>query len=208
MSKSTLRYTLIGEGFAEYEFIPAYMTWLGNTLAPGIQVNRTRVQIPISKNPSVSKVLQEAGTLCARSFADERDPCDLCIIGIDLDRPDHTDDLDYHSERVKELQDRMGKVYLSYRNRIILYVPIQAIDCWISYVQQTATANSLESSTKDDTKKLVYGQSNPDRQQIKKVVKEAVSKADFAQLTKQSRSFNHFHKQVQAFVTTFVNQHP
>ncbi len=199
-----LRYTLIGEGFAEYEFIPAYMAWIATTFASGMQVNRTRVQIAITKNPSVSKVLQEAGTLCARSFTDERDPCDLCIIGIDLDKPDHTDDLDYHTERVRELQDRMGKVYRSYKDRIILYVPIQAMDCWVGYVQQNATANSLESTAKDDTKKRVYGRSNPDRQQIKKVVQEAVSKANFAKLAKQSRSFGHFHEQVQAFLVAYT----
>jgi len=206
MSKSTLRYTLIGEGFAEYEFIPAYMTWLGKTKTPQLQVNRTNVQIPISKNPSVSKVLQEAGNMCARSFTDNRDPCDLCIIGIDLDKPDHTDDLEYHTERLRELQDSMGKVHHVYKDNIILYVPIQAIDCWINYVQHNATPDSLESAIKNEIKKRVYGQSNPDRQRIKKVVQEAVMKADFAKLAKQSRSFGHFHKQVTEFLTTFIHQ--
>lgn len=205
MSKTTLRYTLIGEGFAEYQFIPACIDWLVSTQTPQLKVSRTKVQIAITKNPSVSRVLQEAGLLAAQSFADKRDPCDLCIVGIDLDKPDHTDDLDYHGERLKELQDSMGKVYWTYKDQIRLYVPIQAIDCWVHYVQQNATANSLESMSKDETKKKVYGDKNPDRQRIEKVVREAVAKADFAKLAKQSRSFAHFHNQVTDFLTNYIS---
>lgn len=204
MSKSTLRYTLIGEGFAEYQFIPAYMEWVSKATAPTLQITRTRVQIPISKNPSVSKVLELAGQYAARSFVDERDRCNLCIVGIDLDEADHTDDLEYHARRLQELQNSMGKVYKAYEQQLILYVPIQAIDCWISYVQQKATPNSLESSAKNETKKRVYGESNPDRQKIENTVRSVVAKADFAQLAKQSRSFAHFHKQVHTFLTEYI----
>ncbi len=203
MSKTTLRYTLIGEGFAEYQFIPAYMNWLVATQAPQLQISRTKVQIAVTKNPSVSKVLQTAGLLASQSFADKKDPCDLCIIGIDLDKSDHTDDLAYHSKRLKELEDRMGKVYSTYKDQIVLYVPIQAIDCWICYVQHNAISNSLESTGKDETKKKVYGENNPDRQRIEKVVREAAAKADFAKFAKQSRSFAHFHKQVLAFLNQY-----
>lgn len=97
----------------------------------------------------------------------------------------------------------MGKVYRQYEDRIILYVPIQAIDYWVHYVQQNATANSLESTSKDETKRKVYGEKNPDRQRIEKVVREAAAQADFAKLAKQSRSFAHFHKQV----TDFLDQY-
>lgn len=200
MSK-TLRYTLIAEGFAEYQLIPAYIDWVANQIG-GIQPVRTKIQLAISKNPSVSKVLQEAATYCVQSFADERNPCDLFIAGIDLDTTDFTDDLEYHKERLEKLQDAMGKVYQLYRNKIILYVPIQAIDCWIHYIQQDATPNSLESTAKDDTKRKVYGQ-RQDRQQIEKIAREAAAKADFNKLTRQSRSFKHFHNQVVQFLQVY-----
>ncbi len=204
MSKS-LRYTLISEGFAEYQFIPIYMSWASKQTG-NLQVTRTNIQIAITKNPSVSKVLQEAATLCARSFADDKNPCDLFIAGIDLDKPDFTDELEWHDKRIREMKEKMGKVYRLYEDKIILYVPIQAIDCWVHYVQQNATANSLESTSKDETKKKVYGEKNPDRQRIEKVVREAATNADFPKLARQSRSFNHFHKQILAFLEQY-SQH-
>lgn len=203
MSKTRLTYTLVGEGFAEYQFIPVYMNWVISNYPQIKQVVRTKIQIAITKNPSVSKVLQEAATLCARSFADERNTSDLFIAGIDLDEPDFTDDLERHNKRLRELKDKMGKVYKEYENRIILYVPIQAIDCWICYVQHNPASNSLESIGKDEVKRKVYGEKNPDRQRIEKTVHEAALQADFTKLAKQSRSFAHFHKQI----TDFLNQY-
>lgn len=204
MSK-LVRYTLIGEGFAEYKFIPAYMEWAAKQLND-LQIVRSNIQIAITKNPSVSRVLQEAGLYCSQSFSDTRNTCHLFIAGIDLDESDFTDDLEIHGKRLQELKEKMGKVYKQYEDRTILYVPIQAIDCWVYYVQQRATANSLESTGKDETKKKVYGEKNPDRQRIEKVVREAVANADFAQLAKQSRSFRHFHKQVTGFLAQFGRQ--
>ena len=204
MSK-TLRYTLVGEGFAEYQFIPAYMNWAAKRIG-GLRIVKTNIQIAITKNPSLSKVLQEAATLCALSFVDDRNPCDLFIAGIDLDKSDFTDEQEHHAKRLQELKDAMGKVFRQYESRTILYVPIQAIDCWVYYIQKNATANSLESTGKDETKRKVYGEKNPDRQRIEKVVREAATKADFAELAKQSRSFAHFHKQVTDFLITFISQ--
>lgn len=201
MSK-LLRYTLVSEGFAEYQFIPPYIDWAARQ-AGNLQVVRTNIQIAITKNPSVSKVLQEAALLCSRSFADDRNPCHLFIAGIDLDKPDFTDDLEIHDKRLRELKEKMGKVYKQYEDRTILYVPIQAIDCWVYYAQHNATANSLESTGKDETKKKVYGEKSPDRQRIEKVVRDAAAKADFARLAKQSRSFAHFHKQVMDFLAKY-----
>lgn len=200
MSQTKLVYTLIGEGFAEYQFIPAYMNWLASTRPAISQIVRTNIQIAITKNPSVSKVLQEAPTLCSQAFADKKNPSQLFIAGIDLDKPDFTDDLQHHSKRLSELQDKMGRVYRQYQDNIILYVPIQAIDYWVCYVQQNATINSLESTSKDEIKRKVYGQKNPDRQRIEKTVREVAANADFAKLAKQSRSFAHFHKQVTEFL--------
>ena len=141
MSK-LLRYTLVGEGFAEYQFIPAYMNWAAQQTG-NIRVVRTNIQIAITGNPSLSKVLQQAATLCSRSFADNRDPCDLFIAGIDLDKPDFTDDLELHGKRLRELRDRMDKVYKQYKDRTILYIPIQAIDCWVHWYGRAKTDSVL-----------------------------------------------------------------
>lgn len=203
MSNAKLIYTLISEGFAEYQFIPAYMHWVVSNYAQIKQVVRTNIQIAITKNPSVSKVLQEAATSCARSFTDDRNACDFFIAGIDLDEPDFTDDLERHGRRLRELQEKMGKVYRKYEDRIVLYVPIQAIDCWVCYAQYNSTANSLESVAKEEIKKKVYSDKNPDRQRIERVVREVGAQADFTKLAKQSRSFAHFHKQV----TNFLDQY-
>jgi hypothetical protein len=200
MSK-VLRYTLIGEGFAEYQFIPAYMNWVAEKHGD-VQAVRTNIQIAISKNSSVSKVLQEAGQLCSLSFADKKNPCDLFIAGIDLDTSDFTDGLEYHSARVQEIMNRMGKVYQIYKDKVILFVPIQAIDCWIHYVQKNATSNSFESITKDETKRRVYGD-RQDRLQVEKIAREAGAKADFNKLARQSRSFKHFHSQVVDFIEKY-----
>ncbi|GAB4025732.1 hypothetical protein [Spirosoma koreense] len=206
MKKPKLTYTLVSEGFAEYQFIPAYLNWIVAKYPQIHQVVRTNIQIAITKNPSASKVLQEAATLCARSFADDKNSCDLFIAGIDLDEPDFTDDLERHSKRLRELKEKMGKVHKAYEEKIILYVPIQAIDCWICYIQHNSTANSLESIGKDEIKKKVYGEKSPDRQRIEKTVREAAVKADFMKLVRQSRSFAHFHNQLITFLDEYSNQ--
>jgi hypothetical protein len=204
MSKQKLTYTLISEGFAEYEFIPAYVNWIVKRQFVDCQVVQTNIRIAISKNSSVSKVLQSAATFCEQSFADTRNPCDLFIIGIDLDEPDFTDELDLHTKRLQELKEKMGKVYRLYEGQIVTYVPIQAIDYWIRYAQQDATPNSLESAGINETKQKIYGEKNPDRQKISKVVKAVAEKADFDRLARQSRSFARFHQQM----VNFLSQQP
>ncbi len=55
MTRKKLTYTLIGEGFTEYEFIPAYIDWAVGQQFSDWQVVKTNIQIPISKQSSVSK---------------------------------------------------------------------------------------------------------------------------------------------------------
>ncbi len=143
--------------------------------------------------------MQEAARFCELSFADTKNPCDLFIAGIDLDQPDFGD-LEIHTTRVLELKNSMKETYKSYADKIVLFIPIQAIDYWLFYAGEQATADSLEARTKDEIKKKVYGSKNPDRRQIVKSAKAIAEKADFAKLAKQSRSFKHFHQQVIAFL--------
>ncbi len=201
MTRKKLTYTLIGEGFAEYKFIPAYIEWAVSQQFSNCQVVRTNIQIPISRQSSVSKVLQDAARFCEQSFADTRNPCDLFIAGIDLDKSDFGE-LEIHAARLHELKTSMRETHKLYADKIILFVPIQAIDYWLCYVEEQATVDSLEAKAKDEIKKKVYGSKNPDRRQIEKIAKTIAEKADFAKLAKQSRSFKHFHQQVIAFLDT------
>ena len=123
---------------------------------------------------------------------------------------DNDTDLPIYKARVKEMTDKLGKEFLAkYRGKIILFVPIQAIDYWILYQSYRLkneikpTENSLESTTKDATKKKLYGV-NITETKIKKIAKEVAEKADFAELSKQSKSFKFFHEQVEKFINTTV----
>jgi hypothetical protein len=49
----------------------------------------------------------------------------------------------------------------------------------------------------------VYGSTNPDRQRIEQTVRKAVEKADFEKLAKQSKSFRHFHEQVEKLLKNY-----
>lgn len=204
MSKPELTYTLIGEGFAEYQFLPFYVEQIVQRRHPELQVVRTKIQIAISKQSSSSKVLQYMELYCAQSFADPKISCDLFIVGVDLDKPDHTDDLEYHGECCRNLVMRLGKMHTLFGDKIILVVPIQAVDYWLAYQHLKATPNSLESQTKDEIKKKVYGLKEPNRPTIEKKAKAIAEKADFDELAKQSRSFAHFHKQIVGFLETFA----
>ncbi len=190
-------YTLVGEGFAEYEFIPAYLEWVAERNR--IEFIRTRIQVAVSKQGGISRVLEEIKPLCELSFVSDK-PVNLFVAGIDLDKSDYTDEQEHHEIRKFQLIKCLGKLHQKFGDKIILFVPIQAIDYWIHYQQVTPTANSLESKSKDEIKKLVYGRKDADRQQIKRIARTVGESADFDELAKQSRSFKHFHDQVSDFL--------
>ncbi|MCY7352979.1 MAG: hypothetical protein LH606_20365 [Cytophagaceae bacterium] len=191
-------YTLVGEGFAEYQFLPAYFDWVSKKY----QVNliRSKIQINISKPSGFSKVLKEVNSLCVQSFVSAK-PVDFFVAGIDLDETDFTDTLEHHQKRVNELIVRLGKLHKQFSHQIILFVPIQAIDHWINYQQVDSIANSLESKSKKEIKRLVYGHEDAKRFHIERISLTVGKNADFDELAKQSRSFRHFHNQVQQFLS-------
>lgn len=198
----SLRYTLIGEGFAEYEFIPSYLNWISKW--HGIKFVQSKIRLPLSRPSGVSRVIENAEFLCEQSFYGTS-PADLFIIGIDLDRADATDEQVHHKKRTLELEKSLGDFYSKLKQQIILFVPVQAIDYWIRYQQVTSVANSLESKSKDEIKQLVYGSKTPDRKQITRITRAIAEKADFDELARQSHSFKHFHEQVISFLKTAAN---
>lgn len=194
-----LRYTLIGEGFAEYEFIPSYLSWISRKY--GVELIQSKIRLTLSRPSGVSRVIENAELLCGQSFYGGS-PVDLFIIGIDLDRADPTDEQVHYKKRTAELSKSLGAFYPEFKKRIILFVPVQAIDYWVRYQQVTSVANSLESRNKNEIKQLVYGNKNPDRQHIVRTTRAVAEKADFDELARQSRSFKHFHDQVIDFLKT------
>ncbi|MCY7356758.1 MAG: DUF4276 family protein [Rudanella sp.] len=207
-NKKRLDYTLVAEGFAEYAFIPTYLRIVAEQY--NVQAVPSKLDLK-KKQPSKSKVLQEAGKLCIAAMQANHD---LFIAGIDLDKPDHEKTQPVHELECTILSTAIGKTYKAHSNKIVIYVPVQAIEHWLAYQAHkldtkptfpTFADNGVESKSQDELKQLLYkGNDNGDF--MERTAKAIAEKADFAQLAKQSRSFGHFHKQVTEFLTTFINQ--
>lgn len=205
----SLKYTLVAEGFAEYRFISIYMSRVADQY--DIQTSRTSLDL-LKKQPSKSKVLDEAENLCLRAIRDEKHS--LCIVGVDLDKPDNTDEQSVHQGQCQELYKAIGTAYKRYNRQIILYVPIQAIEHWLMYqfyVYKSGTAKpnigSIEKEPQGKLKKLLYGDKE-DRRRMESVAQAIAEKADFNELAKQSRSFKHFHQQIITFLEQYNKPQP
>ena len=207
MSKK-LTYTLLGEGFAEYAFIKIYFERMVAEKKDDIQVVSSRLMRPNGGKSSSSQVLANIKNLCIKSFVSRND-IQIFITGIDLDQTDNDPDLPKYKARMKEMTDKLGKeLYERYQNKIIFFVPIQAIDYWVLYQhyrlkkEDKPKDNSLESSAKDTIKKRLYG-ANTNEIKIERIVGEVAEKADFEELTKQSKSFRLFHEQLKKFIESY-----
>ena len=201
--KSPLEYTLVAEGFAEYTFIPIYLKRL--VAERGLQIKRSSLDL-LKKQPSRSKVLGQAEDLCLKALRDEKQA--FCIVGVDLDSPDQTDEQEKHAVGCDELIKALGSAKKQYEDQIYIYVPVQAIEHWLMYQAYHAKLiskplkNSVEKEPQDKLKKQLYGDRN-DRRQMQAVSQAIAEKADFDELAKQSRSFAHFHKQVTGFLDQY-----
>ena len=205
--KTKLTYTLLGEGYAEYAFLEVYLKRMFAKEKPDIQLVSSRLMIPKGGKTSSSKVLSNLSKHCQTSFINRND-IQLFIAGIDLDRTDFDSDLPHHKARIKEMTDKLGKLHSHFQDKIILFVPIQAVDCWILYQSyrlknDTKPANnSLESVSINDTKKKLYG-TNINQTKIEGIAKEVAEKAKFEELAKQSKSFKLFHEQIKLFIEKY-----
>ena len=206
MSKK-LTYTLLGEGFAEYVFIKKYLEKMVVQKESNIQVVSSRLMKPSGGKSSSSQVLANIQKLCIKSFISRND-IQLFIAGIDLDQADNDPDLLKYKARIKEMTDELGNLYSSFQDKIILFVPIQAIDYWILYQHYRLkneirpVNNSLESVNKNNTKKRLYGK-DINETKIEEITKQVAEKADFEELAKQCKSFKLFHEQVKLFIEKY-----
>jgi hypothetical protein len=192
-----LTYTLIAEGHAEYAFVEKLIESIAGTY--NLQTKKTPLKISASANPSKSKVLAEINTFCNRSFQPAVN-ADLFIAGVDLDEADHS--LERHNQEIQEIKSKLGKLHTLYGEKIILFVPIQAIDYWILYLKENSTPNSLESKDKKQVKEKAFG-SRANRHKIEKSVNQIMQDANLENLTKQSKSFKVFYQQLDSFLKSF-----
>lgn len=204
--KSALEYTLVAEGFAEYVFIPIYLKRV--SAEKNLQIKRSSLDL-LKKQPSKSKVLLEAEDLCLRALRDKNQ--DFCIVGVDLDGPDQTDEQHNHTAECAKLIKALGTAHKKYGELICIYVPIQAIEHWLAYqayhlkINTKPTERTLEKRHQKELKKLLYDDKD-DRRTMQSIAKAISEKADFAELAKQSRSFAHFHNQIIAFLEQYNKQ--
>lgn len=201
-NKKRLDYTLVAEGFAEYAFIPAYLRLTGEQY--NVQAVPSKLDLK-KKQPSKSKVLQEAGKLCIAAIQEEHD---LFIAGIDLDAADHEEEQVKHEVECSRLASAIGKIYKLHTDKIILYVPVQAIEHWLAYqaykigLTPKFEKGGVEGKSQDELKRLLYkGKNNGPN--MERVARDIAEKADFDELAKQSRSFAHFHDQVITFLEQY-----
>ncbi|KAA9347123.1 DUF4276 family protein [Larkinella humicola] len=198
-----LNYTIIAEGYTEYKFIPLYLRQVAEKV--DIQVVRSSLDLK-GKQPSKSKVLQEASKLCNLAIQQNHH---LIIAGVDLDEADHESELPLHSAVCENLKIKL-KIYSQYKNRIILFVPMQAIEHWLGYQAYKVgkankfANNSLESKPQGELKRILYG-NKEDGRTMETVAEKIAIAADFDELAKQSRSFDHFHKQIVTFLASYNN---
>ncbi len=201
--RSPLIYTLVAEGFAEYSFIPVYVKRLA--ALKGLQVKRSTLDL-LKKQPSKSKVLAEAEDLCLSALRDDKQA--FCIVGVDLDGPDQTDEQREHTAECGKLHKALNTAYKQYRENICIYVPIQAIEHWLAYqafqinLAEKPTIGTIEKRHQKELKKLLYGDKD-DRRKMQSVAQAIAEKADFDELARQSRSFKHFHNQVVQFLQAY-----
>ncbi len=188
-----LEYTLIAEGYAEYGFIPIYVNRV--FLQFNVLVKRSRLGFK-GRDAGKSKVLKDAEDICTVAIQANHF---LIIVGVDLDVPDHT--LERHDKECKAIIEATGENYKKHSRRIVHYVPVQAIEHWLTYqayrvgLAQKFVDNGVEAKSQDELKQLLYkGRDNGPN--MDKVAQAIAEKADFDELAKQSKSFAHFHKQV------------
>ncbi|WP_018618169.1 hypothetical protein [Spirosoma luteum] len=200
--KKRLDYTLIAEGYAEYAFVPTYLKLVADQ--SGIQAVRSKLGFK-GRDAGKSKVLQEADPISTVAILQNHQ---LIIVGIDLDGADHEVEQPRHTAECQTIVAALGKNYKIYPDRFVYFVTVQAIEQWLAYqahkvgLAQKFPVNSLESKQQSELKKILYGQKD-NGFTMDRVAENIASSADFEELSRQSRSFKHFHHQVVEFLTQY-----
>ncbi|QJW88352.1 hypothetical protein HNV11_02655 [Spirosoma taeanense] len=205
--ENRLEYTLIAEGYAEYAFIPTYLKLISSQY--GVKAIRSRIGFK-GGDAGKSKVLKEAADFCSLAIQQNHQ---LIIVGVDLDVADHEPEQAKHAAECKIILNALGENYKKYGQQIVHFVPVQAIEHWLSYqayktgVASRFAVNGVEGKPQDELKRLLYkgNNSGPNMDRIAQAIAE---RADFDELAKQSRSFAHFHKQVTGFLNQYNKTQP
>lgn len=187
----TIKYTLLCEGYSEHFTLPTILNIIGKD--EDILFIRSKLKIEQSASPSKSKVLKKASDFSKRSIIDNKE--DVFIVGVDLDAPDHTDELEIWNKQKNEVLLQIEK---SLQSKSLVFIPIQAFDYWLLYQKYKVdnsnqySANSLESKSKKEIKQLLYGKSSPSEYEMNKICKLISPKIEIKELCKLSKSFNKF----------------
>ena len=187
----TINYNLLCEGYSEHYSLPKLLEEFGKQEA--FIFKRSKLRIKNSSSPSKSKVIQKTAEFATETLVVEN--LDLFIVGVDLDQPDFSDETPIWQKQHDELLTSIDK---QLRDKVVIFVSIQAFDYWLLYQKykidnsQKPIANSLESRSKNDIKKSLYGKSFPSEYEIKKICELISSKIDIKELQTQSKSFNKF----------------
>lgn len=193
-----IRYTLLAEGIVENEFIPGLLQNLSK--GKNITFSKSSLSIKQSSSPSKSKVLKNVNLFAKNSILVNDE--DMFLVGVDLDAADH--DLSQLKEQENQIRELIPTSIE--KKKAIVFIPIQAFDHWLLYQNYKITSekkiddNSLERKPSNIIKKTLYGKSNPDGYLIKNTTRKVLEVLDIEELSKQSKSFKHFHDQLKNFI--------
>lgn len=194
-----INYTLLAEGIPENHVIPEILKQINEALNLNCQFKRSSLNVKYSSKPSKSKVLSNLKKFVQDSKANKEV---LFIVGVDLDNPDFNGEL-----REKQIRILKKGVKQSVGNTedCIFFVPVQAFDYWLAYQnyrtsnEKKPSPNSLEGKEKKAIKKAVYGDKQAKRN-IENACGKIIANWDLDELQQQSKSFKHFHQQIESFL--------
>lgn len=124
---------------------------------------------------------------------------DVFFVGIDLDG--------ISFDKLETLYTQMQeKLHSLYKNKTIIFIPIQAIEHWLLYLKERqknpgSTKNiSFESKDRKQAKKELYGHDRYNGLTDNDIVEKLSREMDSDWIASQSASFKHFHQQVLRFL--------
>ncbi|MDX2247991.1 MAG: hypothetical protein SF052_14495 [Bacteroidia bacterium] len=187
-----IRYTLLAEGYAELGFIPEILRQIG-----GDKYIWRKSNLNIPKPSNRARVLAKLEVFSETSLLRNKE--DLFIAGIDLDQQETEKEMPLWNKERKMIQEKLSTKIPS--DKVVIFIPIQAIDYWLLYLHDPQlAANSAESKTRGEVKKLVYGKRNDGNSMQKTAKSLAVKPGVIDILSKKSRSFACFAEEVKTFL--------
>ena len=122
-------------------------------------------------------------------------PIDLLIVMFDYDDEPLNNYLTKHTSLAEA-------VYRDIKDKVLITIPIQAIEHWLRYLQWKAenpdsTRNiSIEAEDRSTSKQVIYGTKKPSKEKTEAAINELFDESNMEWLSSRSTSFNHFYSQV------------